>query len=130
VSPDVSKTIVPITNADELLRRPRGFVETYAINGVGAKDLATVPVGLRWRLFSIDFGLDTGTWTFTTLMVRDSSLGLNVILDSFAAATSRTLLLPAVITLEAGDQVMAGIDSHSVAGNSTATLWLEEEDTF
>ena len=131
VSPDVSKTIQPITNADELLQRPRGLVESVTVTGTGGFGIALVPAGVRWHLVSIHIRQSTGTFTFDRVILRDTSVNLDIIIDQFASATFRTVPgQSAPPVLDEGDRVSSNVDTHSVNGLLLAHLWLIEEDLF
>jgi len=133
VSPDVSKTIQPVTQADDLLREPRGFegTETAPAGDNTNFVVATVPDGKRWTLQSIDIRRTTGDNTMSRFLLGDTSRGLAILILLFTAGTSQQLRLEQPYRLDQGDTIRVLTDGAGVsASDFRAQLWIEEEDAF
>ena len=133
VSPDVLKTIIPVTQADLLLARHRGLVEDTELTGTGLGVVVhTVPQGIRRTFVTMRFSrLSGGTWTIDMISLNDVSEGAEVSLipqaasdNVFAAAWS------APIVAEQGDQVTVDVATHSVNGDGRLEAWVIDEDLF
>jgi len=121
----VSPLIVPVTQADELLRLPEGQINNFTVTGVATISPFTVPVGERWKLYAMAATLGSGTYTFNDFRVLDTSSGNSCRLDQFSSTTVRSLLLPAPIPLDETDVVQIRIDAESVNGTLTCAIWIE-----
>jgi len=129
--PDVLKTIVPITSADDLLTRHKGLSEDTAVAGTGSVVLMTIPQGQRRLIKHLRATRASGTFTFNAFQYSDVSEGTTLTIDSFTTASTQIMaVLTAPIWLEEGDQIRAFVDVHSVAGNLTLEVSVEEEDAF
>jgi len=133
VGPDVGKTIIPITDADTLLRENRAVQET---NTAPAGDdteftILTVPGGKRWTVYDIDVSFTSGDNTIKQFLVGDTSRNLNVILVAFTPAAGKQEFLPVPIKLEEGDTIKARTTGTGGAATvMESTAWIDEEDAF
>jgi len=132
VSPDVSKTIVPVTQADLLLARHRGLVTVTVVTGTGV-DLVvhTVPDGIRRTFVTMRVTRVTGTWTIDMVSLVDVSEAATVGLMDQAGTDN--IFLPAQsapVVAEEGDQVTVDVATESVNGNLQFEAWVIDEDLF
>ena len=132
VGPDVLKTILPVTQADELLARHRGIVEDTTITGVGAGIVVhTVPVGIRREIITIRFHRVSGTWTIDMVSANDVSESAEVSLrDQGATANVFVAAWSAPIVLEEGDQITVDVATESVNGEGRLEMWVIDQDVF
>lgn len=126
--PQVSTTIFPVTDADQLVQAPVGSSDQLDLSaGAGAFVLAqTVPDGKRWRMMYI----------FRSSTVANSRI--RVVVTPAAVALSLTILgtadeIPLALkdmVFEQGDQI--GMQTTGNAGDTSITLqmYLVEEDAF
>jgi len=127
VGPDVLKTIVPVTQADELLKTVIPTVGTLDLNTVGHVVLYTVPQGKRATLVS-----------FNQEAITTGSANLQVVLGGNVLELSPTSVGPNFfgeyqsqpILMDAGDTV--GVGGTNNAGDTTRrfSCLVLEEDTF
>lgn len=131
VSPDVSKTVQPITNADDLLAKPRAELGIGTAAGTGDLQVAVVPADKRWELEALLVRLSSGDSTMNRIEIRDESEGTNIIIKAFSSSTSE--VLPAGlgrIILDPGDSVRVNIDAFTGGGDWHANMWVTESDIF
>lgn len=129
----VGLTIIPVTQADELLKQPRSFTETTEASATLNANLAlaTVPQGRRWGLLTFNVARLTGDNTFSRIQLFDASQGVTVILTEFSASTSENLRLEVPYRLDEGDLVTVLMDgAGSSASNIRLVMWLEDEAAF
>jgi len=131
VSPDVSKTIVPVTQADALLEAHRSEIGSNTASGTGDLEMASVPEGKRWTLNSIHMRRATGDSDLDRVIVRDLSENEDIIIDIFTAASTRTVPpLLGTIVLEELDTVRINISAFVSSSLWLAHLWITEQDLF
>lgn len=131
VSPDVSKTIVPVTQADVLLERPRSEIGAGTATATGDLQLVEVPVGRRWTLQSVHIRRATGDSDLDRVILRDLSENEDVIIDIFTEAASRTVPpLLGQIVLEELDTIRINISTFVSSSLWLAHLWITEQDLF
>ena len=134
VSPDVSKTIVPITSADELLKEygaDSQDTDEIAIGASGTVVISTVPSGERWVVYTMNIFRVSGDNQVTTITLTDVSRGLLPAIDAFSGTSGRVFILATPLTLEEGDQISVTTDgSGSVATVFRMRLWLSRENSF
>lgn len=130
VSPDVSKTIVPVTQADLLLARHRAVAVTTSPGGTGDHVVHTVPVGIRRAFVTLRIARATGTFTFDLVQVTDISEATTVTIAP-QAQTDNFFLdpQPGLIELEAGDIVRVNIDAFT-SGTIRMESWVIDQDLF
>lgn len=121
----VSPLIVPVTQADELLRQPEGRSENPTISGTGTVTMYTVPVGERWRLYAIAAVRNSGSFTFNDFRVLDTSRGESCRVDQFTTTTARSFVAGTPIPLDEGDAVQLRVDVHSSSGTLNTQVWIE-----
>jgi len=132
VSPDVSKTIMPITNADELLQRPRGVVGGNTPGADGGITIATVPQGIRWRLQSLVVRRASGVFDFDRVILQDVVNNLDVIVDIFADETNFRVVpsLTGTPIMNPGDLIRTNITNFVSTGTINSHVWIVEETFF
>ena len=133
VGPDVLKTIIPVTQADQLLARHLGVVEDTSLTAVAAGVVVhTVPVGLRRTIYTMRFHrLSGGTWTIDLISLLDVSEGASVsIIPQAASDNVFAASWSAPLVAEAGDQVTVDVATHSVTGDGRLEMWVMDELLF
>ena len=125
--------VVPITDADELLRELLCTETTgIAVGATGLLTVYTVPNGKRLRLRALRAGLQTGTWTTNYFYFADPT-GVDIPIKSFTGATLISAFpadLPGGLVLDAGYQIEINVDSFAVAGTAYVDVFGELEDAF
>jgi len=131
VSPDVSKTIQPITDADALLKVPSVQSQTTPTLSTGsALTFVTVPVGRRWTLYALTIGQVSGDRDITSLRVVDPVTGENVIYNDHAGATSLIQLFTPAIVLDEGWILAEDITGGTTDGIWTSRVFVQDEAAF
>jgi len=131
--PSVGTEIQMTTDVDALLREPRGVSNTEAATAAQAtvRVTNTVPAGKRWYVYAINHARTSGDNTFSRVVLRDSSRGLDITISTFAAGTSNQERLEMPYPMDAGDTIGVLMDGAGVAAsNIRGLLWVEEEDAF
>ena len=119
--------IIPVTNADELIRTPK----LVAVSN-GASDTTitlTVPPKKRWHVRSLVF--ERGGSGFMYFYIYDDGSTLNTWSLSTPAGTTGTYMRydPGVeVVLNPGWQIIGALGSTTTAGTVYLTAYIEEED--
>jgi len=121
----VSPLIVPVTQADDLLRLPEGRSENPTISGISTLTMFTVPPGERWRLYAMSAIRNSGSFTFNDFRVLDSSRGESCRLDQFTTTTARSFVPGTPIPLDETDDVQLRVDVFSSSGTLNVQVWIE-----
>ncbi len=129
VGPDVSKTIVPVTFADELLAVPDIDRTTSGVIGLGNNTLRTVPAGERWELLAYEFTRNTNDRNIDGVRVKDPAGDLMSI-DLFTASNERVLILTAPLILETSWQVIINIIGGTADGTWDSRLFVRKSTQF
>lgn len=131
VGPDVSKTIVPTTNADLLLARHRGLTVTTAVTGTGSHLCHTVPSGRRQAFVTLSLERNGATFTFDTVQVVDISEAATIRIAPQAQTDNFVLLAQSQpIELEEGDEIRVNVDAQSGTPDMLLAAWIIEQDIF
>lgn len=131
VSPDVSKTIVPVTQADDLLKKSLAFIGSATATATGDLELAAVPVGKRWTLDGVHVRRATGDSDADRVILRDASAGLDIIIDQFGDTSARTVeARVGTLVLEELDTVRINVSLFVSSSLWLAHLWVTEQDLF
>jgi len=130
VSPDVSKTIIPITNADVLLTNPVVQESSTTIPTGDVTTVFTVPAGERWTVLVWDAARATGDRTLDRVSVIDPVGGGVMAIARPASVNEASTVLPTPIVLDEGWGFAI-----RVGGGTTDGLWEVElltlvESTF
>lgn len=125
----VAKSIVPVTQADDLLKQNRGEAGSTNIIGTGNATVFTVPSGFRQKFYTFHFSLSTGTWTISRIVLRDVSEGTDVFIHEEGSVTTINERFSGLL-LDEGDQVQVFVNTHSVDGFVTWNMWTEREEAF
>jgi len=132
VSPDVSKTIVPITNADVLLAtasvRTSGLVALTAAGGLTT--MHTVPAGERWTLSGFDIFRVDGDRLLNNVSLVDPVNSLPVALDRPANVTSLTTIFASPMVLDEAWTIQARAAGGTTDGDWTMDIYVLIEQTF
>jgi len=131
VAPDVSKTIVPTTDADALL----------AISGVRTSGLVdiptgtfttmhTVPAGERWTLRSLDVFRVDGDRVLDFVAVGDPVNSTLAAIARPANVTSLTLILPTPLVLDEAWIIQITVGGGATDGDWTMNVVVSVEQTF
>jgi len=126
VSPDVAKTIQPITSVDELLR-DEGILSndnTYTAGQAVQLTMYTVPPNQRWSIwgFNVDSQL-TGDNLSDQINVESKTLDTQVAhqftIENYTGVAQHEFLMPGKsVRLNAGDTVRTRLDGTGVAAGS------------
>jgi len=129
VPPDVSKTIIPTTDADQLLRTPGNQQATLTNPGSGAGGVTflTVPTGERWILYVIAI-IQGASTTHTELLLFDPVEQQSTIVAKYAATADRIEQMASPTPLAEGVQLRVRTDG--AAGNLKCAVWRERETMF
>lgn len=123
IGPDVSKTILPITDVSELLRRPRVATGTADLSPAAGTyvPVHTVPAGARWTITAYFVGGST-----TAASIQVSVNGTNVTIRAGSAAEDRQ----GEWVLDENDSI--GLVTNADAGDTAILLDIHfrEEDSF
>lgn len=134
VGPDVSKTIIPVTQADALLTsytRVTGDSATMGAASTNTFDVITVPAGERWTVYFIEVQRLTGDNTFDALLIRSGIQGGVVKISSFAAAASFLADMNKAFVLAGGDAMAVDAAGAGVATTTARMIvWVGVEDAF
>jgi len=129
--PGVLKTITPVTQADELLKRHRGLFESGSPTATGYVTVMTIPAGIRRQLITLRLTLISGTYTFNAIAVQDASEGNLLPIESFNSATTQIMIpLTAPITLDEGDTIQAFVNAFTDTGPLQLETWCVDEDAY
>ena len=135
VGPDVSKTIVPVTQADEL-KLVHGVLssdDTYTAQQAVNIAAHTVPEGRRWSLYGLDANAQlVGDNQMDQFIIGDASNGFAAIfLDDFTATARHQYWLPQAIKLEPGDLIQVHLTGAGVdPGTLRTQVWVSDEALF
>jgi len=128
VSPDVSKTIQPITDADELLRVPAVDITTTGSLTTGEQVARTVPEPQRWKLYSWDVNRASGDRLVEGISLGDGSQSVRI--DSQTAAGTFITRLATPLLMDPGWQFILHIAGGTTDGTWLVELLLQIEDAF
>lgn len=125
-----SDILIPITNADELVKTPLiATVGPVAISATGKLNIVSVPVGKRWTVYAAEVLLSSGTYTFNAIYAtaKDGSTACTMY---YVAAGSTRLVTSgmAPFILNEGMQLGVEVLSFTGAGNATFFYAYVEED--
>ena len=129
VGPDVSKTIVPITDADTLLRVP--VIQTATVEPVvnTMTAILTVPTGQRWTVTAWDVVRVDGDRTLSAIGPIDPA-GASMFLERFSGNTVATRLIEQPLTLDEGWGFAIRVEAATTDGDWTVWLMALVEDAF
>jgi len=126
----LSPIVSPITNVDELLKTPRTVYFAVTPSGPGWLTVATVPVGKRWHLHSVNVSV-TGSASVSTVAVLEASkpAGQEAYIASPAASGAVFAYLAHPVTLDAEWGILIYVATYT-SGNVIGSLIIEEEDAY
>lgn len=133
--PAVFLQVVPVLQADELLRKLATHQDSISITGVGTVDLLTVPSTERWRLHWVYFVKGPGAFTYDTLAVTPEAGNL-VVVDTFTATSGTRLWpnanapIPLPFPLDRGWKLQLNVNSFTTAGSITVRTVHEVEESY
>ena len=124
--------IIPVTQADELLREAVAEDLIVSITGTGLVVTATVPKGVRWRVSHISVGQVDGTWTHSNLRVTDPIGGSDFVLKLYTATAGTELYEPTAgpMVLDELWQFKVNIAAQSVTGDMIFSIYRTQESAF
>lgn len=125
-----NKTIIGVTNIDELLKKPKIEVSgDIPIAATGWVDFHTVPPGKRHTVIQAYLVVSSGTFTFNQIAVFDGSRAIAI----YKPAGSETSVVPSIpvkMPMPEGWTLRCYINSFSGAGNLNGYVLVEEEDAY
>lgn len=125
---EISETVLPITNVDELLRLTKFATYTVLTPGTGHLTLMTVPAGKRYHIKAFQIYSVTSSET-NGVLIEDTSIPGELALASYTATANYiTGMLNQPIMLDQGQSMVTDV---STAGtNVVLVIYYEEEDAF
>ena len=121
----LSETVTPITNVDELLRRPQ--IAALDTDDIDATHTFTVPVGKRWLFRAISsYRVEAGG--IIHYMRNELGAGYDIRLGSNSSANVLNEFITPVI-MDAGWSVRA-VYGEGVSGPISTRILFEEEDAY
>jgi len=129
-STTLSKLIVPVTIADELLRSFKHVIAVASVTGVANIYVHTVPANKRWFLHALYAVRDGGTWTMDAFGLYAG--GSTVLwFDQRATPVTEFYSVPnQPLPLDVGHQIAVRVPVHSVTGNMSCVALYTEEDVY
>ena len=127
VAPDVSKTIQPVTQADELLRESQVRSETSLII-VDTVLVVTVPTGERWKLYHLRADRTGGDRNIDRILIGSTEASL--IVDDFTAAGSRNFEPQTPYPMQEGWRILVRGTGGATDGNWAFGLMIDVENVF
>lgn len=100
VGPDVLKTIVPVTQADQLLQTPEIREATVTSSAGNIVTYHTVPAGERWEVYGYELERLAGDRTADQALIRMTNA--NMVINDFTAAAFDAFLAPQLWILPEG----------------------------
>jgi len=128
VSPDVSKTIQPITDADELLRIPAVDITTTPSLTLGEQVGRTVPTPQRWKLYAWDVNRASGDRLVEGISLGDGTVSMRIASQTAAGTFIDRLGTP--LLMDPGWQFILHIAGGTTDGTWLVELLLQIEDAF
>ena len=131
---ELTETVMPITNVDELVKITKAVERVVAHTAVGWVTAHTVPSGKKWKLICLIAAVTSGTGTIDELGIIP--LGYTgtyrpaLIKLATPVATMRFTAENKDIILNEGDKIDIYFAVHSVNGNLTCAVLIEEEDAY
>jgi len=92
----VGTIVVPTTDADRLLARPRITRGIASVTQVEVLLVLTVPLGERWTVGQMSIDVGSGTWTHSSLQLRDPIGGISLVIDAYSTSGGRILVKPPI----------------------------------
>jgi len=131
---EVSTTIQPVTQADELLRDVKGVSAVSASISAGVTawvTVLTVPEGVRWRLVALSTFRASGDNLADQLRINDQSESVEVILEAFTGTAVHAVSIGAVKILDQLDTIDVHVNgTGSGASTFSVQAWVEEESAY
>ena len=131
VVPDVSKTIVPTTDADALLLENGRLAQT-SVFGAGAatfETIFTVDSDVREHIAVISILRTVGDNDWDQVLLRDDSRNGSITIAFDAAQTAQAIFLPVI--MEARDNIRILLGGTGVAATTVVcSVWSGEEAAF
>jgi hypothetical protein len=130
---NVAYNIMPVTSADELLKRIEGREGSYAVSGSANQwdTTITVPVDERWHIRTINFYRNSGDNTIDAIAFASYVTGVFCVVAEFSATNSYSTFVEADVVMSGGDTIKLHT---SGAGSSssvfTGASWVEIEAIF
>ena len=126
----ISSIVQPTTDLDQLLRRYGSEYGNPTTSGSGQLNILTVPSTERWTLQLFRCQRSSGDRLFDQILLRDQSLGANVILHEMTATSALTFQFNSPITLDSGDSLRVRITGGTTDGTMLGFTWGSSEDAF
>jgi len=133
VVPDVSKTIVPITDADALLVNNGAILTTTSFGAAisSFENVFIVPADTRVQVSVISIVRTGGDNEWDQVQLLDVSRNIAIPLSFEVNQTAQVILLGANLIMESNDRVRILFNGTGVAGtNISGTIWSGEEANF
>jgi len=124
----MQERIVPVTDADDILKRWRLLRTVNSISATGYSTVIAAPAGQRYYLRGVDVELSTGTYTMTKIAIKSLS-GYRVDVLIQAAGTKIIWVPPHPdFYLDYGWQVDVYVDAYTGTGNVNCNVLLRSSD--
>ena len=123
----LSETVIPVTQADEALKKLKEAVGSYSISATGGQTIFTCPSGKRCWLLQAAASVNTGTYTMNRVTITSpSGKQINQMTQTTAAAIRYLWQFP--LYIDRNWKVEVGVDVYSVTGNLDTVVWYLECD--
>lgn len=130
VSPDVSKTIQPVTQADKLLTRVAVRSNTKEIPTGVLTEVLTVPSGERWTLLIYDVVRVDGDRVLGGIGLTDPVNGLAMFISRPANTTAETVIMPTPVDLPESWQIGVQVGGGATDGDWITEVLVDIQDEF
>jgi hypothetical protein len=119
--------LMPVTILDDLFSEIKVLpVVGISVTSTGLKSIAQVPGGKRWRIFAMDAGLQSGTFTVDRFVAFHPD-GTYIPVKILTAATDINYLLPdGTFDLPSSWQIKVNISTKAVNGTMYGDIFYQE----
>jgi len=126
--PVVLESILPTFSMDWLLGHYLQDSITVSCAATGNLQVFAAESTHRYEIYAMELTRLTGTFTFTQVLIHDSSRVASLIWDAFSSATAKYYPTDAGgafmrLTLEPNDKIYIYVDAHTTTGNFKCSVW-------
>ena len=123
----LSETIIPVTQADEAIKKLKEAIGIYSVTATGFYTVLTCPAGKRYYVLAVQAAVGSGTYTMNKVTLSSPS-GQDMTMKAQTTAASIQFTFPFPIYLDKNWKIKIGVDVYSVTGDmNTVVYYLESE---